>query len=405
MKICIVTPEYPPDNWGGLARTVERVAYHACCLGMNVHVAHFAVLDDSVILLDENRATRMEQGVTVHRIKVTRQRILEGYRGVGDSPHIRAVKMLYQSLEILHEEERFDLFHSFFLYPAGYVSGLLARRFGVRSIVSLVGNDVKRHFFQPEAVAMCKSGLENAGLVTALSRELLELADALTPVRKKSELIYNSVAIPPSQWTPRALRDDPYRIGSAGIFKYAKGLPYFFKAVAGLARRHNVAVELVGDVREYELETVERMIERTGIGAMLTLRKAVPRDRIHDWLLSLDMFVLPSISEGCPNILMEAMACGVPSVATKVGAVPDLIEDGVSGLIAPYGNADALEKTLEKLMGMPDGGASLGSSARARMERFSPAWEKQEWRKIYQRLMDVNKGAKHKISRRPLDKI
>jgi len=390
MKICIITPEYPPDNWGGLARTVERVADHACCLGMDVHVAHFAVLDDSVILLDENRATRIEQGVTVHRLKVARQRIREGYRGVGDSPHIRAVKMLYQSLEILHEEVNFDLFHSFFLYPAGYVSGLLARRFGVRSIVSLVGNDVKRHFFQPEAVAMCKSGLENAGLVTALSSELLELADALAPVRDKSALIYNSVAIPPSQWAPRSLSNDPYRIGSAGIFKYAKGLPYLFKAVAGLARRHKVAVELVGDVREYERETVDQMIERTGIGAMLTLRKAVPRERIHDWLLSLDMFVLPSISEGCPNILMEAMACGVPSVATKVGAVTDLIEDGVSGLIAPYGNADALEKTMEKLMGMPDGGASLGRSARVRMERFSPVWEKEEWRKIYQRLMEVN---------------
>jgi glycosyltransferase involved in cell wall biosynthesis len=405
MKICIVTPEFPPENWGGLARTAERVAQHAASLGMDVHVARFTILDDPLILLDENRSTEGGGGITLHRIKVSRQKIPESYRGFGDSPQIRAIKMLYQSLEILHEEEGFGLFHSFFLYPAGYVSGLLAKRFGVPSIVTLVGNDVKRHFFQPEAVAMCRSGLDNAASVVALSGELLELADALTPVRQKAEIIYNSVSIPPSQWSPRRTRTSPYRIGSAGMFKYAKGLPYLFKAIAGLSRGHDVTLELVGNIREYERETVERMVETTGIGAILTLKEAVPQGKIQDWLMSLDAFVLPSVSEGCPNILMEAMACGVPSVATRVGAVPDLMEDGVSGLTVPYGNADALRKALERLLAMPGEGASLGENARMRMERFSLTRERQEWQRVYRKVLGADQGVEHEIPRRPLDTI
>jgi glycosyltransferase involved in cell wall biosynthesis len=398
MKLCIVTPEFPPDNWGGLARTAARVARHACRLNMNVHVAHFRVVDDPLILLDENRSTRSENGITVHQIRVNQKKFSEDYRGVGDSPHIRSIKMMYQSLEILYEENRFDLFHSFFLYPAGYVTGLLAKRFGLPSVVTLVGNDVKRHFFQPEAVAMCKSGLDNARMVVALSRELIELADALTPIRGKSAIIYNSICIPSARWRPQHVRTLPFRIGSAGIFKYAKGLPYLLKAVAELAGRHDVTLELVGDIRAYERDTIERMIVSTGTAAMLTIHKPMPHEDIWNWLISLDVFVLSSVSEGCPNILMEAMACGVPSVATRVGAVSKLIEDGISGLVTPYGNAGALANALETLMDMPDKGASLGRHARARMEIFSPDREMQEWRCIYQKIMETKEGASHSIS-------
>ncbi len=386
MKICIVTPEFPPDNWGGLARTAERVARHGYGLGLDVHVASFTMVDDPLVLLDENRSTMMRDGLVIHRLKAGRQKRLEGYGGMGDSPHIRAIKMLYQSLEILHEKEKFDLFHSFYLYPGGYVSGILARRFAVKSIVTLVGNDVKRHFFQPEAVAMCKSGLDNADIVVALSGELLETANALTPVIHKGTIIYNSVTIPVKAWHHHSPHTEPYRIGSAGIFKYAKGLPYLLKAVAGLRERHNITLELVGKVREYEQDALHRMTERTGVGEILTLRQAVPHEDMHDWLMSLDVFVLPSVSEGCPNILMEAMACGVPSVSTRVGAVSELMESGISGFIVPYGNADALREALESLLAMPDRGDSLGKRARERMALFSPEREKDQWAKVYQRV-------------------
>ena len=387
MKICILTPAFPPESWGGLARTAERVARHACALGADVHVAAFSVVDEPLVLLDENRRTTRRDGITLHRLRLGRFAYPEEYRGWGDSPHTRAIKTLYQSLEILHAEERYDLLHAFFLYPAGYVAGLLAGRHGVRSLVTLVGNDVKRHFFQPEAVAMCRSGLENADRVVALSRELLDLADALTPVKSKGEIIHNAVSIPVAAWRAREARPGPFRLGSGGILKYAKGLPYLLKAAAGLRERHDISLELVGEVRVHERDTLERMIARTGVREILSLRPPVAREAMPAWLNSLDAFVLPSVSEGCPNILMEAMAGGLPCVASRVGAVEDMIEDGVSGLLVPYGNAEALQAALERLISMPDQGAALGRGARERMRSFSAQREEREWQTVYRRFM------------------
>jgi len=387
MKICILTPAFPPESWGGLARTAERVARHACSLGADVHVAAFSVVADPLVLLDENRRTTRRDGITLHRLELGRFEYPQEYLGWGDSPHTRAIKTLYQSLEILHAAERYDLLHAFFLYPAGYVAGLLAGRYGVRSLVTLVGNDVKRHFFQPEAVAMCRSGLENADRVVALSGELLDLADALTPVKSKGEIIHNGVSIPSAGWRARAARTGPFRLGSGGILKYAKGLPYLLKAAAGLRETHDISVELVGEVRVHERDTLERMIALTGVREILNLRPPVAREAMPAWLDSLDAFVLSSLSEGCPNILMEAMAGGLPCVASRVGAVEDLIEDGVSGLLVPYGNAQALQAALDGLIIMPDRGAALGRAARERMRSFSPQRERREWQAVYRRFM------------------
>ena len=84
-----------------------------------------------------------------------------------------------------------------------------------------------------------------------------------------------------------------------------------------------------------------------------------------EWLRSLNAFVLPSVSEGCPNILMEAMATGVPCVATRTGAVEDLMEDHISGILVPWGNSLALEHSLQELIQDQKSAMSLGLAARA----------------------------------------
>ena len=386
MKICLLTPEYPPEHWGGLARTAERVARHAGSLGADVHVVTYSVVDDPLVLLDENRRTTAGDGVTLHRLALGRLDPGESYRGWSDSPHIRTIKMLFQSLEILQAAERFELVHAFFLYPGGYVAGLLARRHHARCVVTLVGSDVRRHFFQPEAVAMCRSGLENADRVVALSRDLLELADALVPVAAKAEVIHNSVRIPEVQWRARDAGAGPVRVGSAGIFKYAKGLPYLLKAVAGVRGRHDVLLELAGTVRPQERETLALMVERTGVGDALTLLPALSPEDMPGWLCTLDAFVLPSLWEGCPNVLMEAMAAGLPCVATRIGAVEELVEDGVSGMLVSHGDAAALGAALERLLLLPDRGAALGAAAREHMRSFSEERERSAWQAVYEGL-------------------
>jgi glycosyltransferase involved in cell wall biosynthesis len=387
-KICIITLEYPPDQWGGLARTVENVSRHIRDMGIEVHIAHFEVMDEPLLLLDENRQDGIVDGICVHKLQISKEDFSNRSLTMWDCPHTRTFKMMHQSLELLHYNYNFDCFHSFFLYPAGYITGLIAHKLKKPSIVTIVGNDVKKYIFSPEKVAMCRSGLENADRVVALSHDLLDTADALTHVKDKGRVIFNSVEIPAESWKLGG-KNRVFRIGCAGIFKYAKGLPYLFKAMTELSKKYNVMLELTGTVRDSERKTYEGMIKRTGIQDILAFQPAVPHEKITDWLSGLDAFVLPSVSEGCPNILMEAMACGLPCVAARVGAVENLMEDGVSGFIVPWGNSRAFAHALERIIVLPDKGLSMGAAARERMKIFSCERERKAWKKVYRGLVDT----------------
>jgi len=386
-KLCITTPEFPPQRWGGLARTAAKVAFHARDLGLNVHVAEFTVQDSGVLLLDENRETCIQDGITIHHLTVGKENLRGGLRDLWECPHTMTLQTMYQSLEMLHRVEQFDFFHSFFLYPVGYVTGLFSRRCQVPSVATVVGNDVKKYFFSPEKVAVCRSALENADRIVGLSQDLIDMADALTPVKHKARVIHNSVEIPRLKWTSTG-RTGPFRIGCAGIFKYAKGLPYLFKAVANLVRNGNVMLELVGELRNSEREVYDHMLDRTGIGNLVRWSGRVPHNEMPGWFINLDLFVLSSLTEGCPNVLMEAMACGCPCVATSTGAVPDLIEDGVSGLIVPWGDSTLLTAAMSKVMQDRQLAVSLGAAARFRMREFSEEKERKAWASIYSDLAE-----------------
>lgn len=387
-KVCITTPEFPPAQWGGLARTVGRVARHAANMGLEVHVAHLEIADNAFVLLDENRQSRSIEGITVHRLVVGREKISDLHRSLWDCPHTLTLQMMYQSLEMLQREQAFDFFHSFFLWPIGYVTGMLGQRVGVPSVLTVVGNDIKKYIFSPEKVGACRSGLENADRVVALSRDLVEMAHALTSVADKARIIYNSVDIPDQVWSHERSGDGPFKIGCAGIFKYAKGLPYIFKAVARLKNRHRLELELLGELRESEREVYRQMLDRTEIGDILKFTDAIPHEAVPHWLRSLDVFVLPSVTEGCPNILMEAMASGVPTIATRTGAMETLVEDRVTGLLVPWGDSEALAGALAEIIDNPGLAKSLGAAGRDKMKEFSSTRERDSWESLYRELIE-----------------
>ncbi|MDQ7824938.1 MAG: glycosyltransferase [Candidatus Eremiobacteraeota bacterium] len=385
-KVCIITPRYPPFEWGGLALTVSRVARYARHGGYDVHVARLVRGGTPLVFLDESRRTEVVEGITVHTIEAGSDREPPGGWKPGDCRHTLMLMMYHDSLELLHRQERFDLIHSFFLFPAGYVGGLMARSQGIPSVVTLVGNDVHRHIFSPEKIAALRCALEWAHTVVALSSRLLSLAGTLAPLGGKSRVIHNSVEIPAEQWSPSARYGKPFRIGAAGIFKYAKGLPYLFRALSLMRERAEVTLELAGTVRPDELPVYEEALRRTGTASLVKAPVPLKREEMAPWLTALDAFVLPSLSEGCPNVLMEAMACGVPSVATEAGCNSELIEDGRSGLLVPSGDGPALAGALARLREDPEMAEKLGRGGRERMRAFTAGKEAAQWMEVYHGL-------------------
>jgi len=394
-KICLVTPEFPPLRWGGLARTVERVAGHLAGAGCDVHVLHYRPQEGLPPLLDENRRSTISGPLTVHDVLLGREPVAARGPSLWDCPHTLTLLMLFESLEMLQRAERFEAFVSFFLYPTSYVTGLLARREGLPHLACAVGNDVKKYFFSPEKAAVCRSALENADRLVFLAHDLLDLAHSLAPVRERSCVIYNSVTPPARPWPgPRAERGAPFVVGAAGIFKHAKGLPYLFKAVASLRAAGPLCLDLAGETRPEEVPVREDLLDRCNIRDCVCFAGVVPHERMPDWLCGLDAFALPSVSEGCPNVLMEAMAAGLPCVATRVGAAETLVEHEVSGLLVPWGDSAALAEALDRIRRDPELAARLGREAARRMESFSPAREREAWTAALDALFATQPGVR-----------
>jgi glycosyltransferase involved in cell wall biosynthesis len=111
------------------------------------------------------------------------------------------------------------------------------------------------------------------------------------------------------------------------------------------------------------------------------------------WLNAADMVVLPSRSEGRPNAVLEAQACGLPVVATRVGGTPELIEDGRTGLLVEPENVEALARAIARLRDDAGLRLRLGQEGRAAVTRGDSSWaaSARRTRQVYEELLE-NRG-------------
>lgn len=139
-------------------------------------------------------------------------------------------------------------------------------------------------------------------------------------------------------------------------------------------------------------DEVRREVERLG------LRDAVlftgSRSDVPELLPGFDVFALSSRHEGLPIALLEAMAAGVPPVATRVGGVPEVIEDGVSGVLVEPGDVDELAAALTGLLADPTRRSEIGSQAAVRGRRFELAGAVARLQDLYDSIYDTTVGAK-----------
>lgn len=167
------------------------------------------------------------------------------------------------------------------------------------------------------------------------------------------------------------LPERAFAIGGVGRLSAAKGFEHLLEAGAILRGRVvDVEIVLVGDgpLRQ----PLEELAGRLGISERV--RFLGRRDDLERVYPALDVFVLSSLREGSPNVLLEALSCGVPAVATRVGGVPELAPDGDGAWLVPPGDPAALADALARLAADPVLRGSLARAARERVEsRFTVA--------------------------------
>ena len=106
-----------------------------------------------------------------------------------------------------------------------------------------------------------------------------------------------------------------------------------------------------------------------------------------------DVFVLPTREEGFGLVLAEAQACGIPVVSTRVGPIPQVVSDGVTGILVPVGDVSALTDAVVSLLKDPDRRQTMGAQGRERTVRlFGPERYSREVEGLYQQLLDDSRS-------------
>ncbi|SEO34992.1 Glycosyltransferase involved in cell wall bisynthesis [Salinihabitans flavidus] len=152
-----------------------------------------------------------------------------------------------------------------------------------------------------------------------------------------------------------------------GRLAAVKGIAVLLEALATLRESHpDLHLTLIGDGPERV--ALEGRARQLGVKGCVTFAGYRSQDEVAGTLRGSDLLVLPSFAEGVPVVLMEAMAAGLPVVATQVAGVSELVEDGVSGRLVPPGDAGALADAIDTILRDPEEAVRLGQAGRAKVQ-------------------------------------
>jgi glycosyltransferase involved in cell wall biosynthesis len=179
-------------------------------------------------------------------------------------------------------------------------------------------------------------------------------------------------------------------VGAAGRLSPEKGFEVLVAAAERVLRRDpSVGFVLFGEGPCRE--RLVRQIKAAGLGGAFALSGF--RADLDQFLPHLDLLVLPSYTEGLPNVVLEACAAGVPVVATAAGGTPEVVEDGLNGYLVPTGDAERLADRIAAVLTAEDRGRAMGFEGRQRvLERFTFPVQAARYLELFTELCGAGRG-------------
>ncbi|ESA33998.1 glycosyl transferase [Leptolyngbya sp. Heron Island J] len=383
-KVCITTLEFPPDV-GGVGESVARIANLLKDIGYEVHVAVFHSKQRKAEgYYRSDCSTTDQNGIQVHRLTPASRSnapILQDYRSE-----------IYFQLKQLHRQHQFDLFHAFFINETGFITTLLAKEESIPVINSVRGSDLHKHVFSPKQHGQIGWILESSDWVTFVSGDLQRRGQVLVPaLKEKSSAFWNSIQPVDFSDLPTPPLADQLKglvIGSVGRFRDKKGLEYLLAACAELKQTIPLTLLLVGDFAERERPYWEAAIRDLAMADHIVLTGMVPRTEGMAYLHYMDIYTIPSLHDGCPNALLEAMLASRPIIGTRVDAIGEILAHNYNGLVVPPGSTAALKAAILTLAQSPELRQRLGQAALSTVQHhLSPSIEQRNWARVYNQVL------------------
>lgn len=258
-----------------------------------------------------------------------------------------------------------DVILNYWLYPEGWAAVKWGQDHDIPVIVGSIGSDLRRI---DDAVTRQYTvwTLEHASAILTVSYELADQAVTLGAERDKVRVVVNGcdtqVFHPRDQTAMRAklgLEQDAEWIVYVGNVIPTKGLFELLDAFTQLEKeRPRVRLAMIG--RGQSLEPLQFLAAERGLSSKVLLPGVAASERVAEWMAASDLFCLPSYSEGCPNVVIEALACGRPVVGTLVGGIPELVDDQ-NGVLVKLKDVADLKRGLAEALDRPWDHAALAT--------------------------------------------
>ena len=369
-KICLVTHFFPPHMGG-----IEKVSYEQ---SKRLTKSDYQI--DVLTSKIKGRNEHPAKGITVFHYST-----LNLAERIGVPYPLLSIEAYRKFAQVI---KKCDLVHAHgHVYMSSYMAGKVAKKYKKPFILTQHNTfidyqsmlNILEHL---NDLTIGKAVLKDADRVIVVSKKTREYVLKLGADKSKTSVIYNGVDI--DHFHPRNKGESRKKLSlpknrkiilSVRRLVYKNGLDTLIESAPLVARDHPDTLFVVAG-KGPSRKLIEDRIKELGIEDNIKLTGFVPDKLLPVYYDATDYFVLPSASgEGLPLVLLEAMACGLPVIATTVGGTPEIIKHMKNGVLVPPRNPEAMAETISKLLSEERLGPAIGEEARRIVEdRFT--WEK-----------------------------
>jgi glycosyltransferase involved in cell wall biosynthesis len=383
MKILFLNYEYPPLGGGAGNATAYLLKEYAKMPDLEVHLV------TSSVDAEEHHLTISER-IFVHSLPIGKDTRTLHFQSIFDV--LRYSWSGYRFAKKLLSEGHFDAIHAFFSVPCGVQASLLGRQFKLPYIVSLRGADVPGYSERFTALYIILRPIirrvwKRAAAVVSNSAGLRELA-LETNDRQEILIIPNGVDTEEFRPAETKERDGYVRILCVSRLTPRKGIRYLIQAMKLLlakdaSRKAELWIVGEGD----EMAALTQSAGELGVASQVKFFGRVEHSKLAAYYQTADIFCLPSLNEGMSNTLLEAIASGMPIVATVTGGTEELVTDGENGLFVKQRSAEDLAEKLERLISDEALRERFGRASRVQAETMS-------WKNVADRYIALYRKSK-----------
>jgi glycosyltransferase involved in cell wall biosynthesis len=370
VKVLEVTQRFPPAV-GGVEQHVHHVASRLARAGVEVEVLTTDLLRDTPFTRIRSPLPRDSFPVT----RVRAWRMVDAPHGLGIVAPSMVPALLASGADVVHA-------HSYGQFPT--FAGSLASALDHSILIVTPHSDAGRPSWTKSVFdrVVPRLTLKAATRVIAVSEHEAASLINLGVQRDRIRVIPNGVDL--GEFAGVGTRKD--RDGLVGLFvgrldPDQKGLDVLVRAMSKLPQNYPLRLRLVGEDWG-GAELLRHLAQRLGVADRVTMVGKVPRPEVVREFAEADFLVLPSRFEPFGIVLLEAMAAGLPVVASRVGGIPEIVSEGETGLLVEPDNPDALAEALRLLCQNESLRFSMGRSARERVKRYA-------WDSVVPRILSV----------------